>query len=108
VQHVAPFQVQCNYLTLWARNAGSANSEGDNSGTWLRTLVITEPSQMLASATPSDTLHVNPYPNSAAPGQDGECEAGNEGFEPGQQFGNQPGNQGRTTEATRPPEVGQP
>ena len=47
-------------------------------------------------------LHVNPYPNTAAPGQTRECEAGNEPYFAGQQMiGNVPGNQGTTTEKVR-------
>ena len=43
-------------------------------------------------------LHFNPYPNTAAPGQPNECEAGNEPFAGGQQtIGNAPGNQGTVT-----------
>ncbi|MEX2195182.1 MAG: MlaD family protein [Thermoleophilaceae bacterium] len=103
IEYLAPFQIQCNYLGLWTRNVSSTISEGDNAGTWFRTLVVLGLPEMLPSATPSDTLHVNPYPNTAAPGQDGECEAGNEGYEPGQQIGNPEGNQGRTTLPTGPP-----
>jgi hypothetical protein len=105
VDFLAPFQIQCNYLGLWTRNVSSTISEGDNAGTWFRTLVVLEPSEFLgSSATPAEELHTNPYPNTAAPGQDGECEAGNETYEPGRRIGNQPGNQGRTTEPTGPPE----
>ena len=44
-------------------------------------------------------LHVNPYPNSAAPGQTQECEAGNERYAAGQTvIGNTPGNQGLKTD----------
>ena len=44
-------------------------------------------------------LHNNPYPNTAAPGQTPECEAGNETFTPGTQaIGNVPGNQGTQTQ----------
>jgi hypothetical protein len=47
-------------------------------------------------------LHVNPYPNSAAPGQERECEAGNERFARGETvIGNVPGNQGTTTDGQR-------
>ncbi len=43
-------------------------------------------------------LHVNPYPNTAAPGQPRECEAGNEPYAIGEQvIGNIPGNQGTVT-----------
>lgn len=103
VEFLAPFQLRCNYLGLWTRNVNSTISEGDNAGTWFRTLVVLGIPEMLPAATPSETLHANPYPHAAAPGQDGECEAGNEGYEPGRQIGNPPGNQGRSTEATGPP-----
>jgi virulence factor Mce-like protein len=99
---VAPLQTKCNYLSLWMRNVDSTISEGDNTGTWFRTLVVGATSEFLPSATPSVTLHTNPYPHTAAPGQGGECEAGNEPYLPGQQIGNVPGDQGSTTEAARP------
>ena len=45
-----------------------------------------------------EALHFNPYPNTAAPGQTRECEAGNEVYAVGQQvIGNPPGNQGTNT-----------
>jgi virulence factor Mce-like protein len=99
----APGQLKCNYLGLWTRNVASTISEGDASGTWFRTVVVAGIDEAMAAAKPSATLHVNPYPNTAAPGQDGECEAGNETYLPGQQIGHVPGNQGRTTESTSPP-----
>ena len=41
---------------------------------------------------------MNPYPNTAAPGQTHECEAGNESYARGQTVaGNVPGNQGTKT-----------
>jgi hypothetical protein len=66
--------------------------------------VVVNLEEALASAEPASTLHVNPYPSTAAPGQDGECEAGNEPYVGGQLIGNVPGNQGRTTDPTTPPE----
>ena len=46
-------------------------------------------------------LHSNPYPNTAAPGQPHECEAGNETYVPGRQvIGNDPTLQRASTEAT--------
>jgi virulence factor Mce-like protein len=98
---LAPLQTRCNYISLWMRNVDSTISEGDNTGTWFRTLVIGATNEFLASKTPAATLHVNPYPHTAAPGQGGECEAGNEPYLPGQQIGNVPGDQGSHTEATR-------
>ena len=49
-------------------------------------------------------LHTNPYPNTAAPGQEQECEAGNEGWVPNQaMIGNVPGNQTTNTRETSAP-----
>ena len=52
---------------------------------------------------PSDSvLHSNPYPNTAAPGQPRECEAGNEVYVPGRQMiGNTPANEGVVTEGQK-------
>ena len=44
-------------------------------------------------------LHLNPYPNTAAPSQTRECEAGNEPWTRGRtSIGNPAGNQGTKTE----------
>ena len=98
---LAPLQTKCNYLALWLRNVDSVISEGDNSGTWFRTLVVGATNEFLAADKPADTLHINPYPHTAAPGQGGECESGNEPYLPGRQIGNVPGDQGGRTEATK-------
>jgi len=46
-------------------------------------------------------LHTNPYPNTAGPGQDKECEAANEDYKAGQQvIGNVPGNQSTRHDVT--------
>jgi hypothetical protein len=51
-------------------------------------------------------LHLNPYPNTAAPGQVRECEAGNEIFEPGKTvIGNVGGNQGTKTSGQGGPSI---
>ena len=97
---ITPMQTRCNYLGLWTRNANSSISEGDANGNWFRTLVIANTAEFTSAAEPAPELHANPYPNTAAPGQDGECEAGNEGYEPGRRIGNPAGNQGRSTEPT--------
>ena len=92
----------------WFRNIGSLLSEGDSHGTWQRFIIITTPtgpdSESGPSAkpangpTPSNHLHANPYPNTAAPGQAHECEAGNEPYLVGKTIvGNVPGNQGVVT-----------
>jgi virulence factor Mce-like protein len=98
-----PAQTVCNYLGLWTRNVDSTISEGDDSGTWFRTLVVVQPDEGQAQAKPVPNLHVNPYPNTAAPGQTPECEAGNEPYKAGQSIGHAPGNQGLKTELTYPP-----
>jgi virulence factor Mce-like protein len=95
-----PFQVRCNYLGLWTRNASSTVSEGDANGTWFRFLPIVQTDEVLQRATPAPNLHVNPY---GSTGQDGECEVGNEPYLPGQRIGRVPGVQPGSTQATAPP-----
>ena len=105
---LTPAQVQCNYATLWFRNISSLLSEGDTNGTWQRFIIIATPQGKNNEGGPSSApangptrdnyLHTNPYPNHASPGQDRECEAGNEPYIPGRQvLGNVPGNQGLET-----------
>lgn len=105
LEYAAPAQVRCNYLALFARNSASVVSEGDRSGTWLRFTPIQAADEITARADPAPELHVNTYPNTAAPGQGGECEAGKEPFLPGQRIGNVPGFQGGSTESTSPSSV---
>jgi ABC-type transporter Mla subunit MlaD len=101
-------QTTCNYATLWFRNISSLLSEGDSHGTWQRFIIIPTPVGPNSESGPSSApangpaeanhLHANPYPNSAAPGQTKECEAGNEPYLRNQTIvGNVPGNQGTTT-----------
>lgn len=100
LDYLAPAQLRCNYLGLWTRNVPSTISEGDANGTWFRTLVVLGVPEMLPAPAPAGNLHANPYPHT---GQNGECEAGNELWEPGQRIGNPEGNQGAFTEPTGPP-----
>ncbi len=106
---VGPAQSVCNYGTLLLRNVGGLASLGDGLGTWGRVIALNpldapnnegSPSEGPASGPDeANFLHVNPYPNTAAPGQTKECESGNEPYLPGVNvFGNVPGNQGTTTE----------
>ncbi|MCW2985685.1 MAG: Mammalian cell entry related domain protein [Conexibacter sp.] len=108
---LAPTQTQCNYWTLLFRNAASVLSEGDTNGTGQRFMIVAAPqgpnneggpsSAPAAGPNQDNFLHSNPYPNTAAPGQTQECEAGNESYKAGQQvIGNDPGNQGLTTQKT--------
>ena len=115
LRFVTPAQSVCNYATLLARNASSLLSLGDGIGTTQRFLVMSaaagpnsenSPSSGPANGGPGSSaanfLHSNPYPNTAAPGQPRECEAGNEPYIAGQQvIGNVPGNQGTTTEGQK-------
>ena len=109
---ITPAQSVCNYATLLFRNVSSFLSTGDGVGTSQRFIVLQPPlgpnSPVGPSAAPANGggdsqstnfLHYNPYPNTASPGQDFECEAGNEGYSPGQMIGNVPGNQGIHTDA---------
>jgi virulence factor Mce-like protein len=119
ITFITPAQTVCNYLSLLLRNGASITSLGDGIGTWQRFWVIAPPGQgpgqdpsnpppnnigspAYAPAngpTIQNHLHYNPYPNTAAPGQPRECEAGNEPYKAGQTvIGNVPGNQGTETE----------
>ena len=101
VEFLAPVQVRCNYLGLWTRNVSNTISEGDASGTWFRTLVVSDKlDEALASAEPAPDLHLNIYPRT---GQNGECEAGTEPWLPGRRIGNVPGDQGLTERTVPPP-----
>ena len=108
---LTPAQTVCNYATLWFRNISSLLSVGDQNGTWQRFIIVATPQGPNNEGGPSSApandgsvdsanfLHTNPYPNTAAPGQTRECEAGNEVFQVGQQvIGNVPGNQGTDTD----------
>jgi virulence factor Mce-like protein len=116
LRFLTPAQTVCNYATLWFRNAASHLSDGDPNGTWQRFMVVAAPTlrssnvfgpnnEGLPSSAPADGpqvenhLHVNPYPNTAAPGQTRECEAGNEPFARGRTvIGNVAGSQGTRTD----------
>jgi ABC-type transporter Mla subunit MlaD len=105
---VAPAQAVCNYGSLLFRNLSSLATFGDGLGTFQRVIVLGPPDAPNSEAGPSSApasggdaanfLHYNPYPNTASPGQERECEAGNEGYAAGQVvIGNVPGNQGTVT-----------
>jgi|SRR5438128_1804715 len=109
LRFLAPTQTVCNYVTLWFRNISSLLSEGDQNGTWQRFIIVATPTGPNSETGPSSApangggtdnfLHSNTYPNSAAPGQTRECEAGNEDFFVNRKFlGNEPGNQGTKTD----------
>jgi virulence factor Mce-like protein len=116
---ITPSQTVCNYLTLLFRNAGSISENGDGIGTWTRFIPLTPPTGPNAESGPASApangpasivtppplppkpfnyLHYNPYPNTAAPGQIRECEAGKEPWAAATTIGNAAGNQGTLTE----------
>jgi virulence factor Mce-like protein len=109
LKYLTPAQTTCNYPTLWFRNVSSVLSEGDANGTWQRFIIVptpqgpnseSGPSSAPANdpANPANHLHSNPYPHVAAPGEDRECESGNEPYAVGTTtVGNVPGNQGTIT-----------
>jgi ABC-type transporter Mla subunit MlaD len=120
IAFATPAQTRCNYLVLFFRNLSSALSESDVVGSFLRFHIMALPQLPESEAGPASVpangpavdpvaeptkedsfLHLNPYPNTAAPGQTAECEAGNEEYRAGiKQLGNPPGNQTLTSEAT--------
>lgn len=107
---ITPSQTVCNYPAILMRNLASLASDGDGLVGWLRlgaSFGLPEPgSESLPASQPANgsvdnRLHSNPYPNTAAPGQPRECEAGNEPFDSsGPVIGNSPGNQGTKTDET--------
>jgi ABC-type transporter Mla subunit MlaD len=119
---LTPVQSTCNYVSLFLRNTGSLLSEKFGNGTALRFNVVViddvlggeaVPSQKpyitpVPAGSPGDNgesgpLHVNPYPNTASPGQPHECAAGNEPYTSSAVIGNPPGNLGTRTEKTTRP-----
>ena len=110
--YLKPAQTTCNYLAGWFRNVSDLLSVSDASGTTQRFIIIATPqgpnNEGSPASAPADGptadnhLHVNPYPNTAAPGQPKECEAANEPYIPGQTvIGNVPGTQQAFTDGKR-------
>jgi ABC-type transporter Mla subunit MlaD len=108
IKFIGPAQTTCNYLSLTFKNLADVFSESNGNGNWAGAIEFEAPSGansegMPASAPangpePKNHLHYNPYPNTAAPGQTNECEAGNEPYLARQTvIGNVPGNQGTVT-----------
>lgn len=110
---LTPVQSTCNYVTLFLRNAQSTLSEHVSQGGLLRFVQIaiddvpgyeSQPSSAPFTGTStgqaSGPLHVNPYPNTASPGQPRECAAGNEPYPNKAVLGNPAGNVGIKTEKT--------
>jgi ABC-type transporter Mla subunit MlaD len=116
IKFIGPAQSTCNYLTLAFRNLKSTFSEGNGASNWVRAISFQTPQGPNAEGGPASApangggpnptqnhLHSNPYPNTAAAGQQPEeCEAGNESYLKGQTvIGNVPGDQGTVTEGQK-------
>jgi ABC-type transporter Mla subunit MlaD len=116
LQFLTPMQSTCNYVSLFLRNLANALSTATTTGTTLNVLPVAIGDvlggESVASQKPYLTpgrvgdqqgpLHVDPYPNTDAPGQTPECSAGNEPYSPAAaRIGNPPGNVGLKTEVTK-------
>lgn len=113
---LTPAQTTCNYVSLFLRNIASSLSDPVDTGTELRVVIVAIDDVVGGEAVPSQSpyltpgttggtnhapLHVNPYPNTAAPGQVAECAAGNEPFSPAHAvIGNPSGKLGTATQKT--------
>lgn len=81
LQLVTPQQTKCNYVGLFARNATSAGSAGDQNGNWLRIGLVLPLNQTLRSPEPEPNLHYQVYPdNDLGPNGAGGCAVGSETF----------------------------
>ncbi|MGE5408582.1 MAG: MlaD family protein, partial [Syntrophothermus sp.] len=113
LEFVTPAQTTCNYVSLMLQNLAISNSQGNNSGKWLNFISFQPPEGLNSESGPSSApasgngtgtwaagnyLHFNPFPRTAAPGQGGVCEAGNERYVKGKTvIGNAPQLWGTTT-----------
>ncbi len=123
MRFLAPAQTTCNYLALLFRNVADLTALGDDaqspSGHWVRFFAFSAPlgpnNEGVPASAPAEGggeegnyLHSNPYPNTAAPGQTFECEAGRERYLRNRVvIGNAPGNQGIRTEEQTPEQRGE-
>ncbi len=97
---VADEQFACNVTGLWVRNFASSLSEGDSTGAWLRFApIITSPTQLFQTGTPSPDLHLNYYPKADLTNG---CQAGNEVYRGAQLIGD-PGPTSTVVDNTTPP-----
>jgi ABC-type transporter Mla subunit MlaD len=90
LRFLAPAQTKCNYLSLAFDNLADAFGESNDKGGWLSATAFETPGGPNAESRPASApangpeaknhLHFNPYPRTAAPGQGGVCEAGNERY----------------------------
>jgi ABC-type transporter Mla subunit MlaD len=95
LRFIAPAQTVCNYGSLAFRNLSNSETEGNGFGHWIVFIALNPPEGPNSEGSPASApangggpneknhLHYNTYPNTAAPGQPHECEAGNETYEKG-------------------------
>jgi ABC-type transporter Mla subunit MlaD len=107
--YITPSQTVCNYWSLAFKNIASAAGRGNKNGHWLEFVSYGPPtgpnSESSFAAAPANDpdkaanhLHYNPYPQTAAPGQNKVCEAGNEKYVKGETIiGHSPELWGTTT-----------
>jgi virulence factor Mce-like protein len=107
--YVAPSQTVCNYWTITFENLVLSTSGSNGTGRWLNFISFAPPVGPNAESGPSSApanepgsrenhLHYNPYPKTAAPGQENICEAGNEKYASGETvIGHSPELWGTTT-----------
>jgi ABC-type transporter Mla subunit MlaD len=94
LRFLTPAQTKCNYLSIAFGNLADAFNESNDKGSWLSATSFEPMAGPNAESRPSSApangpegknhLHFNPYPRTAAPGQGGVCEAGNERYVAGQ------------------------
>ncbi len=119
IRFLGPAQTTCNYLTIAFRNLGNASSENNGLGGWFNAIAFQAPEGENSESGPASApanggpdrfnhLHSNPYPNTAAPGQPHECEAGNERYEVGvTRIGNTPRDDGIKTSGQTKKQLGE-
>lgn len=94
LEFIVPAQTKCYYGTLLFGNLANSNSQGNQYGKWLNAIAFepaegpnSEGGQASAPANgpgKENHLHFNAYPRTAAPGQEGICEAGNAKYAKGE------------------------
>lgn len=98
---VAPAQLRCNVASLWLRNFAAGLTEGDSTGTWLRSMPVFDPNQATQAGAPAPDLHINYYPV-----EDGsQCQAANETYSGQQRIGSPPKTSTVVDNTTPPPGV---
>ncbi|MGX6447088.1 MlaD family protein [Patulibacter sp. S7RM1-6] len=99
LQTIVPEQTRCNYAGLFARNATSAGSAGDENGNWLRIGLVLNLAQTFRTPDADPNLHYQVYPDNDPDG----CSVGNEPYSSGKVIGAVPGSAPRENPRTSAP-----